>query len=88
MSLGANRIEALPGFHALSECDTTGSLLHKGKLSYWKAFITATEGELSAMQSLCSSSETVTNEIALEVEAFICRVYQPNANIKTLANLR
>ena len=68
VSLGANRIEALSG------CDTTGSLIHKGKLSYWKAFITATEGELSAMQSL-GSSVTVTNEVALE--AFICRVFQP-----------
>ena len=87
ISLGTNSVAALPGFKALSECDTTVSLLHKGKLSYWKEFITATEGELSGMRRL-GSSETVTNEVALELGAVTCRVYQPNANIKTIGNLR
>ena len=86
MLQGANRIEALPWFLDVTQQEVY-FIKENSKLSYWKAFITVTEGELSAMRSL-GSSETVTNEVTLELEAFICRVYQPNANIKILANLR
>ena len=47
MSLGALKSSALPAFHALSGCDTTGSLVGKGKLSYWKVFNASNEKNAS-----------------------------------------
>ena len=37
-ALGPNRTAALPGFHALSGADNTGSFAGKGKLACWKTF--------------------------------------------------
>ena len=37
-ALGRERAEALPGFHAFSGADNTGSFYGKGKLTCWKAF--------------------------------------------------
>ena len=56
-SLGPLKSSALPAFHCLSGCDTTGALVGKGKLSYWKAFNTATEKTLAALAALGTSEE-------------------------------
>lgn len=87
LSLGALKASALPGFHALSGCDSTGSLFGKGKLSYWKSFISSSEEELIALQKL-GTSDLVTDDIVNQVEAFICRVYQSHTSTKSLADLR
>ena len=42
-ALGPLKTAAPPGFHAISGCDSTGCLVGKGKLSYWKAFASAEE---------------------------------------------
>jgi hypothetical protein len=87
LTLGPMKASALPGFHAISGCDTTGALVGKGKLSYWKAFISSDDNLFQALESL-GTSEVVNDEICSEIEAFICRVYQCNTNIKTLNSLR
>jgi hypothetical protein len=87
MSLGSMKASALPGFHALSGCDTTGALAGKGKLSYWKAFVSS-NNELFQALALLGTTETVTEDICSEIESFICRVYHLNTNIKTLTKLR
>ena len=40
-SLGPARIAAVPGFHAWSGADVTGSFAGKSKLACWKAFLEA-----------------------------------------------
>ena len=87
MSLGALKSSALPAFHALSGCDTTGSLVGKGKLSYWKVFNASNEKMLQTLASL-GTSETVSEHVARDLESFICRVYRSDTKIKTLAALR
>ena len=88
-SLGQLKAAALPGFHALSGCDTTGCLKGKGKLSYWKAFSLSNDEILSSFASL-GKNDIVTDETLYNLEEFLCRVYQPESKsqIKTLAALR
>lgn len=50
--LGPNKIAALPGFHALSGADNTGSFAGKGKATCWKAFQDAREEMTSALTNL------------------------------------
>ena len=86
-ALGPLKTSALPGFHALSGCDSTGCLVGKGKLSYWKAFASAGDTTLKALASL-GSTKIVPDEIVEELEAFICQVYHCGTKLKTLAALR
>ena len=73
-ALGNLKASALPGFHELSGCDTTGSLKGKGKLSYWKVFESAGESAPVALSQL-GCNAPVTDEIINTLEQFICRVY-------------
>jgi len=86
-ALGALKASALPGFHAFSWCDTTGSLIGKGKLTYWKAFVTSDDKTLHAFASL-GTTETVSNDVASVLESFVCRVYHSQTKFTTLAELR
>ena len=86
-TLGPLKTAALPGFHALSGCDSTGCLVGKGKSSYWKAFTSAGDKTLAALASL-GSTDVVPDEITEELEAFICQVYQPGTKLRTLSALR
>ena len=86
-ALGNLKASALPGFHAISGCDTTGSLKGKRKLSYWKVFESARESALVALSQL-GCNATVTGDIINTLEQFICRVYQPSSKCTTLADLR
>lgn len=87
VSLGPLKSLALPGFHAISGCDTTGSLFGKGKLLYWKSFGSASEEELTTLQKL-GTSEVVPDDVFHQLEIFICRVYKASILIKSLAELR
>lgn len=80
-SLGTVKASALPAFHALSGCDTTGSLAWKGKLSYWKAFKSASEETLEALSAL-GASEEISDGVLEKLESFICQVYMPGSNTK------
>lgn len=87
VSLGPLKSSAQPGFHAISGCDTTGSLFGKGKLSCWEAFVSASEEELTALQKL-GTSDLVPDDVLHQLEIFICRVYEASTLTKSLAELR
>ena len=87
VSLGSVKASALPAFHALSGSDTTGTLSGKGKISYWKAFSTASEDTLLALTSL-GTHDTIPEEVIDKIETFICQVYQPTTSVTNLADLR
>ena len=46
--LGSAKVAALPGLHALSGADVTGSFAGKGKPTWWKIFKEADEEEITA----------------------------------------
>ena len=51
-ALGSTKVAALPGHHALSGADITGSLARKGKATWWKIFMKADEEKISALANL------------------------------------
>ena len=66
-SLGELKSSALSGFHAFSGCDTTECLNGKGKLSYWKAFMAATDEQLVAYTQL-GKDPAITSDIVDKIE--------------------
>ena len=51
--LGSAKVAALPGLHALSGADVTGSFAGKGKLTWWKILLKeADEEEITALTNL------------------------------------
>ena len=66
MALGGQKAAALPGFHALSGCDSTGSLAGKGKLSFWKAFTNAPISTIEALAQVGSTAGLKADEMKLK----------------------
>jgi hypothetical protein len=75
-SLGPKRAAALPGLHALSGADVTGSFSGKAKTSFWKKFIEAEDCTLIALSSL-GVTDNISESTLLEIEKFVCAVYRP-----------
>ena len=86
-ALGALKAAALPGFHAFSGCDSTGSLFKKGKLTYWKIFNSSDDKTLHAFASL-GTFDAVSDDVASVLESFVCRIYHKETQFTTLAALR
>ena len=55
-ALGPARIAAVPGFHAWSGADVTGSFSGKSKLACWKAFLEADSDCVDALAEIGGTS--------------------------------
>jgi len=55
-AVGDRVVAALPGFHAFSGCDQTGTICGKSKISCWNAFKKVDEQVLEAFARLGSSA--------------------------------
>ena len=86
-ALGPLRAAALPGLHALSGSDNTGSFAGKGKHTFWKAFQAASDSIVSALASLGTTIE-LSNNTYETIEEFICKVYAPQTHILKVEQLR
>ncbi|XP_015750019.1 PREDICTED: uncharacterized protein LOC107329879, partial [Acropora digitifera] len=86
-ALGSAKVAALPGLHALSGADITGSFAGKGKTTWWKTFMKADEEKISALTNLGTrgqpSADTLTG-----IEKLVFQVYVPNTVIDNLKELR
>ena len=78
---------ALPGFHAFTGCDQTGTICGKSKISCWNTLKKADEQVLEAFASL-GSSEQVTADVTEQLELYMCQLYVPLTQIKTVKELR
>ena len=67
--LGPAKAAALPGFHAFTGADITGSFAGKGKLQCWKMFNQADEDVIQAFTDLGSSKE-IPEDICIAIEKF------------------
>lgn len=86
-ALGSAKAAALPGFHAMSGADNTGSFAGKGKLTCWKAFCKSPEDVLAAFAELgitVQPSEAVLDGI----EKFACQLYISNTNFTQVSDVR
>ena len=68
------RTAALPGFHAWSGADITGSFACKGKLGCWKAFLEADEDSVTALANLGTTVQPTSSTIAA-IEKLVCQLY-------------
>ena len=59
--LGPAKAAALPGFHAFTGADITGSFAGKGKLQCWKIFNQPDEDVIQAFTDIGSSKEISEN---------------------------
>ena len=75
MTIGPERAAALPGFHTLTGCDTTGHIRGKGKSTCLKLFMKAGDDVLHALAELgvgpCPSSEVLAG-----CEKFMCQLFK------------
>ena len=78
---------ALPGFHAFTGCDQTGTICGKSKISGWNTLKKADEQVLEAFASLGSSAQ-VTADVTDQLELYMCQLYVPLTQIKTVEELR
>lgn len=87
IELGNLKAEALVGLHSISGADITGSFHKKGKLSFWKPFMTADNNVLHALANL-GKTEVVSDDVMMGIERFLCKVYVPSTTITTIGELR
>jgi hypothetical protein len=86
-ALGPSKAAALPGFHAFTGADITGSFAGKGKITCWKAFHTANEDILSAFADIgCTQRPSTDTFEALEM--FVCQLYLPHTSLKEVKDVR
>ena len=85
--LGPHVVAALPGFHAFTGCDQTGTIRGKSKISCWNTLKKAGEQLLEAFVSLESSAK-VTADVTEQLELYLCQLYVPLTQIKTVKELR
>ena len=74
--LGVNICNTLPGFHALTGCDSTSSLYGRGKPSSFKTLLNGNSQLLEAL----GSSWTISDESLAKVEEFVCKLYGSSNN--------
>lgn len=86
-SLGLSKTAALPGFHAWSGADNTGSFAGKGKLTCWKAFLNADEEIVTALADLGTTAHPPPSTVAA-IEKLVCQLYQPKTHISEVKDLR
>ncbi|CAH0384973.1 unnamed protein product [Bemisia tabaci] len=86
-ALGPLKASALPGLHALSGADITGSFINKGKLKWWKTFIDAGDDIHEALAKLGTGS-SLDEEIRQRLEELVCKLYIPKTALKDVGEVR
>ena len=86
-ALGRERPAALPGFHAFSGADNTGSFYGKGKLTCWKAFFHTSRDVVVAFTDL-GTTPTVLESTLAGIERFVCNLYLPNTQFTQVKDVR
>ena len=74
-AIGANRAQAILGFHVLTGCDQIGRFFGKSKLSWWKSFLKSDNNILNALSQL-GIDEPLPELVTLDnLERFVVNTY-------------
>ena len=76
MAIGPERAVALPGFHTLTGCDTTGHIQGKGKHTCYKSFMKASDHVIHALAGL-GVGPYPSPEVLVGCEEFVCQLFKP-----------
>ena len=82
--LGPDLCKLLPGFHALTGCDTTSGLSHIGKKKAWKA-LKDSSGTHADMLHL-GDKTPLSIETLRACEKFLCSIYMPSKRAGSTAD--
>ena len=77
----------MPGLHALSGADNTGSFAGKGKMAFWNAFKDASTSMLRGLAAF-GDRDNLTDDDLASTEAFVCKVYVPRTQLTKVEKLR
>ena len=80
-------MKALPGFYAFSGCDQTGTISGKSKVSCSNTLKKAERSVLDAFSSL-GTTETIPDDIYMMLERFVCQLYIPSTQLRTIGGVR
>ncbi|KAG1680475.1 hypothetical protein GQR58_012395 [Nymphon striatum] len=86
-AIGENLAETLPGFHAFSGCDQTGTICGKSKVSCWNALRKAERPVLDAFSTL-GSSTVISEDTYKMLERFVCQLYIPSTQLASAREVR
>ena len=86
-ALGPNRATALPGFHTLTGCDTTGHIQNKSKSTYFAKFMKASDDILQALSSLGVGNEPDEHVLA-GCKKFLCQIFLPKHEYSRASDVR
>ena len=78
LAIGPDRAAALPGFHAITGCDTTGHLQGKGKATCFKSFLKAGDDVVNALSELGVGVYPAPDVLA-GCEKFLCQLFKPGS---------
>ena len=77
---------SLPGFHAITGCDSTSSLAGIGKKKAWDSFCRSTDHQDSL--SLLGEEQELNVTTAGKCEAYVCSLYTASKKTSTAVELR
>ena len=86
-TFGCKRAAALPGFHAFSGADNTGSFYGREKLTCWKAFFHTSRDVVVAFTDLGTSPPLLESTLD-GIERFVCNLYLPNTQFTLVKDVR
>ena len=84
--VGEELVKALPGFHAFSGCDQTGTLSGKSKVSCWNTLKKAERSVPDAFPRL-GTTNTIPDDIYMTLDRFVCQLYIPSTQLKTIGEV-
>ena len=85
-ALGEKMCSSLPGFHAITGCDSTSSLAGIGKKKAWDSFSRSTDHQDSL--SLLGEEQELNATTAGKCEAYVCSLYTTSKKTSTADELR
>lgn len=85
--LGQDKTLALPGLHALSGADNTGSFSGKGKVACFKVMQENDEEIINALKDL-GTTQYPSDETMTGIEKFVCKLFCSKTSITKVHELR
>lgn len=86
-AIGEDLVNALPGFHAFSGCDQTGTICGKSKVSCWNTLKKSEQPVLDTFSSL-GSSGVISDDTYKMLERYTCQLYIPSTQLRSVQEVR
>ena len=86
-ALGSQKASALPGFHALSGCDQTGTFCGKSKISCRNTLQKA-DGDMVRAFGNLGNTPCIQEYDVSELERYVCQLYVPGTTISSVNEMR